>query len=172
MAKTEGEKLTEEKLAKGGVLAKLYFDMQSKNREELQPLLADLINQRLMKERGVVYVYGAVDEPIEKEGVYSTTAIVTVLFDSFFPLVSISFNYAPAAIEILKPLNEMRFKTAELQGMLMDLVGISMTYSKYILENVLKGEDLSKMRAALDNRKEIGKKFIEEKKDIGKDGKR
>ncbi len=160
MAKSEVEKLTDEKIAKGGVLVKLYFDMQHKEKEKLQPLMADLINERLMKEKGVVYCYGSIEEPIEKDGVFTTSAIITVLFDSFFPLIGVAFNYAPAGIELLRPEKEMRFTTAQLQSMLLELSRISVMYSKYILEHVMNPEEIETLNKTLDARTEIGKKFI------------
>ncbi|MDE1871551.1 MAG: hypothetical protein KGI06_04930 [Candidatus Micrarchaeota archaeon] len=163
MAKSDVEKVTEEKIAKGGVLVKLYFDMQHKEKDKLQPLLVDLINERLMKEPGVVYCYGSVEEPLEKEGTYITSAMVTMLFDKFQPLVGVAFRYAPAGIEILKPSNTMSFKIFELQAMLMDLSQISVDYSKYILEKVLKPEDIENIRTQLENRTETGKKLLEKK---------
>ena len=163
MAKSDVDRVTDEKIARGGVLVRLYFDMQDKDKERLQPLLADLINERLMKERGVVYCYGAIEEPLEKGGMFITSATVTMLFENFIPLVGIAFNYAPAGIEILKPANEMTFKTFELQSMLMDLSQISMDYSKYILEKVMKPEDVENMKRQLENRAETGRKLLEKK---------
>ncbi|MCW6160391.1 MAG: hypothetical protein LVQ95_04880 [Candidatus Micrarchaeales archaeon] len=164
MAKNDVEKVTEEKIRAGGLLVKFYFDMQHKEKEKLQPLLVDLINERLMKEPGVVYVYGSVEEPLEKEGVFITSAIVTVLFDSFMPLLSISFRYAPAGIEILKPEKEMHFKTGELQSMLMDMSALSIGYSQFMLEKVLKPDELIEIKKQLENRAELGKKLMEKKK--------
>jgi hypothetical protein len=165
MAKSDVDRVTEEKIAKGGVLVKLYFDMQHKERDKLQPLLVDLINERLMKEPGVVYCYGSVEEPLEKDGIFITSAMVTMLFDKFQPLVGLSFKYSPAGIEILKPTNSMTFKTFELQAMLMDLSQISLDYSKYILEKALKPEDIENLRKQLDNRIDIGKRLLEKKDD-------
>ncbi len=167
MAKSDVDRVTEEKIAKGGVLVKLYFDMQDKDKDKLQPLLIDLINERLMKEKGVVYCSGSVEEPIEQGGMWITSAMVTMLFDSFMPLIGIAFHYSPAGIEILKPTNDMTFKTFQLQSMLMDMSQISMDYSKFILEKVMKDEDKEAIRRQLDNRREIGKKLLE-KKDEGK----
>ena len=164
MAKNDVEKVTEEKIRAGGLLVKFYFDMQNKEKEKLQPLLVDLINERLMKEPGVVYVYGSVEEPLEKEGVFITSAIVTVLFESFMPLLSISFRYAPAGIEILKPEKEMHFKTGELQSMLMDMSALSIGYSQFMLEKVLKPDELIEIKRQLENRAELGKKLMEKKK--------
>lgn len=171
MAKSDVDRVTEEKLAKGGVLVKFYFDMQHNEKDKLQPLLVDLINERLMKERGVVYCYGAVEEPLEREGTFITSAEVTMLFDSFIPLIGVAFRYAPAGIEILKPQNNMTFKTFELQSMLMDLSQISLDYSKYILEKVMKPEDIEHMKRQIENRHEIGKKLMD-KKDEGKEEKK
>jgi hypothetical protein len=165
MAKNDVDRVTDEKIAKGGVLVKFYFDIQDTNKEKLQPLLVDLINGRLMKEKGVVYCHGSIEEPIENKGIYITSAMVTVLFDSFMPLVNIAFNYAPAGIEILRPTGEMTFKVHELQGMLMDMASISVVYSKYIIENVLKGEDLERLKNQVDERVETGKKHLEKKGD-------
>lgn len=165
MAKSDVEKVTEEKISKGGVLVKLYFDMQHKEKDKLQPLLVDLINERLMKEPGVVYCYGAVEEPLERNGMHITSATVTMLFEKFLPLVGIAFKYSPAGVEILKPENTMTFKTFELQSMLMDLSQTSLDYSKYILEKVLKPEDLEELKGQLDNRFETGKRLLEKKED-------
>lgn len=164
MAKSDVDKVTDETISKGGILVKLYFDMQNEEKDKLQPLMVDLINERLMKERGVVYCYGAIEEPIESHGVFVTSAVVTMLFDNFFPLVNIAFNYSPAGVEILKPEKGMTFKASELQSMLMDLSQVSITYSKYILEKVMNQDDVQKIRQQLDNRASLGKKLLEEKK--------
>ena len=165
MAKNDVEKVTEETIAKGGILVRFYFDMQDKDKEKLQPLMVDLVNERLLKEPGVVYVYGSIEEPMEKQGVYTTSGIITALFKSFPPLVGIAFKYAPAGVEILKPEREMRFKTNELQTILMDMSQISMDYSKFIFEKIMKPEDLEKIHQQMQNRADLGKKFLEKKKE-------
>lgn len=165
MAKNDVEQVTDEKIAKGGLLVKLYFDMQNEEKDKLQPLMVDLINERLMKETGVVYCFGAIEEPIEKKGIFITSAMVTILFDSFSPLVNVAFNYAPAGIEILKPQKDMKFTINELQAILNQLSGISVNYSKFILEKVMDKDELAKVRSQLENRAELGKKYIEGKKD-------
>ncbi len=168
MARSDVDILTEEKVAKGGILAKLYFDMQHKDGAMLQPLLVELINEHLLKEKGVIYCFGAIEEPLEKDGMAITSASLTMLFDSFFPLVNVAFNYTPAGIEILKPNKEMTFKVSELQSLLMDLSQVSVNYSKYIAEHVLKPEDMADVDKRLAQRLELGKKLLE-KKDEKKD---
>jgi hypothetical protein len=165
MAKSDLDRITEEKIAKGGVLAKLYFDMQNSDKEKLQPLLVELVNEHLLKEKGVVYGYGMIEDPLEQNGLFITSAVVTVLCESFIPLVSISFNYSPAGIELIRPEKEMTFKMHELQGLLMDVSQISLSYSKYVLEHVLKPEDVAGIAKQIDYRSEVGKKLLEKKED-------
>ncbi len=164
MAKSDVEKVTEDTIAKGGMLVKMYFDMRHTEKEKLQPLMADLINQRLMKEQGLVYCYGAIEEPLERDGVFITSGSVTVLLNGFMPLIGIAFRYAPAGVEILRPTKEISFKPMDLQRILMDISDISINYSKYILEKVLNPEEKASMQAHLDDRAELGKKLLDSSK--------
>ncbi len=159
--------ITDERVGKGGILVKMYFDMQEKDKEKLQPLLVDLLNNRLLKEKGVVFGYGKINEPLERDGTFITSAIITILFDSIIPLANVVFSYAPAAIEVLKPEKEFALKSAELQSLLLDLSNVSIMYSRYILENVLKPEELQKIRQQLQNRAELGKKLLDSSKSNG-----
>ena len=127
MAKNEVDKVTEDKVRGGGILARLYFDVQDRDREKLQPLLVDLINNRLLKETGVVYCYGKINDPVKSGDLFVTSAILTVLFDGMGPLVNVVFHYAPIGLEVLKPEKEFSIKTGELQAILLDLSAVSVT---------------------------------------------
>jgi hypothetical protein len=164
MAKTDVEKVTDETIAKGGILVKMYFDMRHNDKDKLQPLMTDLINERLMKEPGLVYCFGAIEEPLERDGVFITSAVVTTLFTSFMPLIGISFRYAPAGIEIIKPNKDISFKPMDLQGILMDISNISINYSKYILERVLSPEEKAAAVAHIQDRADLGKKMLDNSK--------
>ncbi|EQD37123.1 hypothetical protein B2A_11861 [mine drainage metagenome] len=167
--KSDLDLVTEEKIRSGGVLVKLYFDIQDKDKDKLQPLLTDLINNRLMKAKGVVYCYGKILDPIGKDDMFITSAIVTVLTDSIGALINVMFNYAPAGLEVLKPEKEVFIKTAELQSLLLDISNISLTYSKYILERVMDKDEAETIRKQLENRAEMGKRLIEDSNKEGKD---
>jgi len=121
MANSQVDQLTEETIRKGGILAKLYFDMESEKAEDLQPLMTDLINNRLLKAVGVIYCVGVIEEPIKLEKTYSTSATVTGLFKDIGAIINVAFNFAPAGLEILKPNGEIRVKPNELQAILLDL---------------------------------------------------
>jgi hypothetical protein len=160
VAKTELEETTQRALKSGGLLVKLYFDMQSEKPEELQPLMTDLINNRLLKSPGVIYCAGAIDVPIKLDNVYSTNAIVNVLFKDIGALIHVVFNFAPIGIEILKPEGDYVVKVADLNGVMISLSDISAQYSKYILTKVLSRDELDKVNTSLKAREEMGKRLI------------
>ncbi len=158
--KTDMEIITEEKISKGGILVKFYFDIQSNEKEKLQPVLVDLINNKLLKEKGVVYGYGRIHDPLEKNGVFITSAVVTLLFENFGSVIKTIFDYVPIGVEVLRPEKELQLKTPELQSILLDISDISSAYSKYILEKVMNREEIKKLNEQLQNRKEMGERVM------------
>ncbi|MGC8671547.1 MAG: hypothetical protein ACP5TJ_01475 [Candidatus Micrarchaeia archaeon] len=165
MPKSEVEELTEKTISNGGLLARLYFDMQSEKQEDLQPLMADLINNRLLKTPGVVYCYGSIEPPIkiEQDNVYSTSAELTVLFQNVTALLNVAFMFAPAGIEVIRPEKEYRIPIADLQSAVLDAAQISANYSQYILSKVLSPEDFAKIQSDLKRREELGKRLLEKR---------
>ena len=157
------DEITDKTIEAGGILALLYFDMQSKTKEDLQPLMAELINNNLLKTKGVVYCYGSIEEPILVDEMFSSSAALTVLFENMSALINIAFGYTPAAIEILRPESEFRIKTNELQSALVGIAQISTNYSKYVLEKVLKKEDFESLEKNIQRREELGRKILEKK---------
>ncbi len=161
MAKSEMEDMTNTAIKNGGILARLYFDMQSEKPDDLQPLLADLINNNILKAPGVMYCYGSIDEPIKLEDMYSTNAATIVLFKDLAALINVSFAYAPAGIEVLKPEKEVVLKPSEIQSIALDVANVSTQYSQYILSKALSKEDFEKIQRNIKSREELGKKLIE-----------
>jgi hypothetical protein len=161
----EVEEVTNKTLSSGGILTKIYFDMESPKQEELQPLMVDLINNRLMKAPGVIYCFGAIDEPIKVKDSFSTSATVTVLFKDLWSLVNVMFSFTPAGVEILKPQKEYILKMADMQALLLSVAQISLEYSNYILSRVLKKEDYDKIIEQMGNREALGKKLLEKKEE-------
>lgn len=163
MANDEVSKVTQETLHNGGVLAKVYFDMQSEKQDDLQPLMTDLISNKLLKMPGVVYCLGEIADPIKVEDHYSTNATTTILTKDIAALINICFHYAPLGIEILKPEKEIVLKIPQMQSILLDLATVSTQYNEYILSRVLTKEDYEKVQSDLKNREMIGKKLMEKK---------
>ena len=161
MLKSEINKLTEENISAGGVLLKFYFDMQNKEKDKLQPLLVDLINERLLKEKGVVFCYGTIEEPLEFEGLYSTSAAVTILFGNIRSAIMAVFRYAPVGIELIQPTRSISIKPSDVQGMLMDISQTADNYSRYILQSVLTEEQRQNLNKDISKRIEHGKQLID-----------
>jgi hypothetical protein len=165
MAKSELDEITRSALEKGGILVKLYFDVQDADKSKLQPLLVNLINEHLLKEKGVIYCYGAVEEPLEKDKVFITSAQVTMLVDGLTPLISIAFNYSPAGIEVLKPDDKLVLNVNQLQSAIIEISQVSFNYSKYVLEKILKPEELNDIKKQIEARTELGKRMMDQRKD-------
>jgi hypothetical protein len=163
MPKSELEEVTHKTVANGGILAKMYFDMQSEKQDDLQPLMADLINNRLLKSPGVVYCFGAIDEPIRTDKTFSTSAIVTVLFKDLWSLVNVAFAFTPAGVEILKPEREYVLKPNDLQSLVLNVAAVSLDYSNFILSRALKKEDYDKVMEDMKHREALGKRLMEKK---------
>lgn len=170
MKKESVEEVTKKTIEEGGILARLYFDMQSERADDLQPLMTEMVNSNILKSPGVIYCYGSIDEPIKLgEALYSTTAVLTILFKDLGALINIAFNYAPAGIEILKPEKEYILETSKLQSIVLDIAQISVNYSQYILSKVLSKEDFEKIQESLERREKLGKELLEKAKKQGEE---
>ena len=100
---------------------------------------------------------------IKLEKTYTTSAALTVLFQDLWSLVYVAFLFTPAGIEILKPDREYILKSGDMQGLLLNVAQVSMEYSNYILERVLKKEDYDTVMANAKNREALGRKLLEKK---------
>ncbi len=162
--KKELEEVTRKTLERGGLLVDLYFDMESEKQEDLQPLMVDLLNNRLLKTPGIVYCTGSIEEPIKLKDTYSTNAQVSALFQDLWSLMYVMFTFTPAGVEIVKPPNEKVLKSSELHAVLLNIAQLSLEYNNYVLSRVLKKEDYDKVMEQMKHREELGKKLLEKKK--------
>ncbi len=166
--KTEVDVATRKAIANGGILAKAYFDMYSEREEDLQPLMTDLISNRLLKFPGVLYCVGEIAPPIKSEELYTTNAAVTLLVKDFWTLLDMSFNFVPAGIEVLQPEGDYVVKHTDLQAIMINITQVSAQFSEYILSKVLTKEDMEKVKKDVKRREELGRKILD-KKDKGQD---
>jgi len=160
----EAERLKKETIEKGGVLAKFYFDVHSNNKDILKNLMLELISNNILKEEGVVYAYGSIDEPIENNGLFSTNAEVTILAKSFIPLLNLAIKYSPFGVEIIEPYQKS-FNAQELQDILLRVSEISSTFAQYVLDKVLTPEEKEELNKKILNRSELAKKFFQNKEE-------
>ncbi len=163
MAKDDVEETTQRAIQKGGLLVKLYFDIHTSEHADLQAVMTDLVNNRLLKAPGVVYCFGSVDEQIKTHDMYTTSAVVTTLVDSLENMLNVIFTFAPVAVEVLRPEGEYRIKQIDVQNALITLSSISVNYSEYILKRIMSPEDYERVKGDLKAREELGKKIIGKK---------
>ncbi len=158
---TDINKLTKDTLAKGGVLAVLYFDLHGNTKEVVQNLGTGFVD-RMLKEPGVVFALGEIEEPIEEKGIHSTSIEIKLLTTSFLSLMNICALYSPFSLEILKP-SEINLSIDNAHELLMSIGSTTMDYKKYIIQNISKPEDVIKYKQTLQNKAEIGRKLLEKK---------
>lgn len=155
----QAEKIKKETIEKGGVLAKFYFDVHSNQKDILKNLMLDFISNNILKEPGVVYAYGIIDEPIENKGLFSTNAEITILASGIMPLFNIALKYSPFSVEILEPY-ERKLTASEFQEILLRASETSFQLSQYIYENILTPQQKEEFNKKVINRAELAKKYL------------
>ncbi|MEK6924417.1 MAG: hypothetical protein AABW54_04210 [Candidatus Micrarchaeota archaeon] len=111
---------------------------------------------------GVVEGEQAVDggNPAGGAKVFTTSAEVEVLADSFSRLLNFCLRYGPVGVEIVEP-GEVRLGLDEAQSLLLDASQSVQEFSATMLKRVMKPEDFAALRKRLEERSEAGKKLLE-----------
>ncbi len=162
MAKEKSvDEITDDAMREGGYLALVYFDLHATTKDAVQNLMVGFIG-KLTKEPGVIYAVGEIDQPIEKEGIFSTWAEVKMLVQDFPALVKIASQYSPIGIEILRP-DEVKLTLGEAQSMLIDVAQTSQNFTRLIMERVLSDEEKKEYGEKMSQRTELGRKLMEKK---------
>lgn len=159
---SEVDKVTEKAVGEGGILALLYFDLHGQDKEALVQLAAGFV-QKMLGEEGVIFAKGEIDEPMESEGLFSTSLEVKILMKDVTSMAELCASYCPFSLEVLEP-QEFRIPISHMQDLLMFVASNSHDYKKYIFEKVSPGEQKEAFRKNLRSREEIGKRLIEKKK--------
>ncbi|MDD2655879.1 MAG: hypothetical protein PHQ80_04400 [Candidatus ainarchaeum sp.] len=151
-------KLIDSTVKDGGVLALLYFDLHGKEKGALQKLGVSFV-QKVLREPGMKYARGEIDEPVERDGMFSTSMEMKVLTQDLISLARICATYSPFSIEILKP-GEFLLDISQLHELLMFLGATTHDYKKYIMEKVATAEDRENYRRTLEQRVKLGEKLM------------
>ncbi len=157
------EEVTHKTIKNGGLLTKIYFDKQSEKSEDLQPLMAEFVQNEVLKMPGVIYCFGTISSPMKVEDMFSATMELTVLFKDLGALINFTFKYTPAVVEVIQPEREYVIKAPILQSVLMDIANVSEAFSKYNLKN-LSPEAYEKYMDDVKRREALGKRLLEDKK--------
>jgi hypothetical protein len=159
---SEVDNVTRKAVEEGGLLALLYFDIHGSDKDTLIQLATGFV-QKILKEKGVVFAKAEIDEPLESEGLFSTSLELKVLSKDVESMARLCANFCPFSLEILEP-QEFRMPIAHMQDLLMFVASNSHDYKKYILEKVSPPEQQEAYKRNLRNRAEIGKRILERKK--------
>lgn len=155
------DKLTNETIAKGGILAVLLFDLHTSRKDTLAQLGTALV-QKILGEPGVVYAVGEIEEPLEKEGMFSSTVEVKVLAKDLSSLAHLCGNHSPFSVNIKRP-DSLKLTVDQAHTLLMDISINNYELKKTMLQKVYKGEDLERLKRKVEARLELGKKALEKK---------
>lgn len=159
---TEVDKVTDKVIGQGGLLSLLYFDIHGSKRETIQQLGVGFV-QKLLKEPGVVYARGQIEEPLMNEDMYSTSIEVRILTKTLSDLARICSSYSPFSVEVLKP-TEVKLGLDQVHDLLIDISTVTYEYKKHIIEKTATKEDLEKYKKNLENKAKLGKILMEKKK--------
>lgn len=162
-AQKSAEEVTDQAIADGGYLVLLYFDLHSMSAEEVKHLMVGFIG-KLTKEKGVIYAVGEIDQPMEKDGIYSTWAEVKLLSEDFATLVRIASSYSPIGVEILRP-QKVELSVGDAQGVLLDISQTSQNFTRLIMERVLSKEEAQEYQKKMMSRAELGKRLLEKSRE-------
>lgn len=157
----EDKKLIDKTLKDGGVYALLYFDIHTKSKEKAQEIGAAFI-QQLLKEPGVEYAIGEIDEPIQDKDMFSTTVQVKILTRTFPHLTNVVAIHSPFSVEILRP-DEILLPLSQAHEVLTNISQTTSDYKKYIIEHVTTPEELEKFKKILEKKTELGRRILEQK---------
>jgi hypothetical protein len=153
------DEVNDEVVGKGGLLAVMYFDIHGNSAEVIQHSLVEMIG-RLTHEPGVVYASGDIAEPIEYEGMHSTSAEVKLLVRDFNSIINVCFRYGPIGIDMIRP-EELKLSVPQLHEVLLNISQTSHEYSKFVYDKLMSPEERVEFNKQLLNRAELAKRLVE-----------
>jgi hypothetical protein len=155
--------LKNEVLRNGGFYLRFYFDMHAGNAPALQNIMVGFVG-KLTNEPGVRFAVGEIEEAIQHQDMFSTTARVSLLVNDFPTLTRITMAYAPIGIEIEEP-TELRLPANDLQQGLIGIAATSQELSQHILTKSMTSDELKQFQSHMAQRAELGRRMMQEQKD-------
>ncbi|VVB56988.1 Uncharacterised protein [uncultured archaeon] len=160
MADNKFEHMKDEIVRHGGYFAHFYFDMHGNNPSTLHDIMVGFVG-RVAKERGVHMAVGAVEDPIEHDGMYSSTARVSMLVTDLPSLARLAVSYSPIGIELEEP-HEAHVRAGDLQAALMSVSATAQDLTQHILKKgLLDDEQKKNFEKQILYRAELGRRLME-----------
>lgn len=152
LEKTFNEDLdVEKKIREGGILSRLFMEVQGNDRKTAEEALNVLVFERLMNEPTIYVLWIKMYDLQKEEGqdYYSGVVEIKLLAEDFRWFVSMVMRYGPTAIEIMEP-DEVHLSSDLMHSLVADVSEITQVYTSKIL-SMLRDEErvglLNKMLA-------------------------
>jgi hypothetical protein len=152
--------LKDEVIRNGGFHVNLYFDLHGNSKDSLKELMVGFVG-KLTNEDGVRFGVGQIEEPIAHQDVFSSTAKVTILAESFSTLVKLCTSYGPIGVEIEDPL-DVRIPIQEAQESLLLVSSVSQQFTNIMLKKGMTDAEKADFEKKMVARMELGKKLLED----------
>jgi hypothetical protein len=138
----------DQKLREGGILARLYMEVQGNNREAAKKALETTIFEKLVNEPNFYATNVKMFDLVRGDGqeYYSGVVEVDAVTRDFRSFMNIIIKYGPSAIEILSP-EEITLKSDEMHALVADVSDFVQAYFVNLF-SMLKDEE----RVALYNK--------------------
>lgn len=135
-SKTYNEELdVDMKLSEGGVLARIYLEVQGTDLEAAKIALENTINTKLLAEENIsvltVNMYDIIKE--EKAKYFSGVSEIEFIADDFRWFVNTVLKYGPAAVEIIEPA-EVKLSSDMMHSVVADIADYAHLYSQQIIK--------------------------------------
>lgn len=131
----------EEKLGEGGVLSRLYLEVQGNNREAAKKALETTVLGRMVDEPDFyvleVRMFDLVKQ--DEQDHYSGVIEVKAVARDFRSFLNVVMRYGPSAIEILSP-EEVTLKSDEMHSLVADVSDFAQAYFSNLF-SMLKDEE-------------------------------
>lgn len=158
-------KMKDEAIRKGGIFAKLYFQIFGNSKEATLDL-AKGFSASLVKAPGVKLGAVEIEEVIEDNGYFSTYLTSYLVFSSFESFLNILAQYTPFSFEIVEP-EKVVLEKEKLNNILYDLVEYIFSLKVKVFEENAK--ESQKMKMLVKHRLELGKRLKQKQESKEKD---
>jgi hypothetical protein len=125
-------------LSEGGVLAKIYLEVQGTDLEAAKLALENTVQTRLTKEETLTVLQIQMYDILKDETAefFSGVAEIELIADDFRSFIKTILSYGPAAVEIVEP-TEVKLTADMMHAVVADIADFTHLYSQHII-NMLK----------------------------------
>jgi len=160
MDKKKVDELMEQATQMGAILATMYFDAHGKEPQLVREALIAFVS-KINNEKGIILSQGAVEEPIQSGDLWSSSAEVQILAQSYPALINIASKYGPIGVEILKP-NKISLELNQAQDIVLSVSQLSQDFANYVLQKTMKPEEWEEMNRRLRQRASMGRNMLKQ----------